>query len=663
MISNQKLMEECRPAIQGFGVDTGHFESSVLGLKDTYPKMLLQHSKSRPRELSMRKKDFGIWNSYTWKDVYENVKHMALGLKSLGLERGDKVCIIGDNDPEWYWAELAAQTMGGVSVGLYIDALPSDLEYIVNDSDSVFVFSKDQEQTDKMLEIRDKVPNIKKVIYWDKKGMYAYRDDKWLLENKYLIELGREYEKKYPDLFVKSIEMGKTDDLAIMCYTSGTTGLPKGAMISYEYIITAGLRLATSFVPQKNDEYLSFVPPAWVFEQLMITNWLVFSMRFNFPEEPETAMENIREIGARFFLWGPMQWQGVLSQVQMKIFDTGKIRRLLYDLSLAIGYKAVEDRNRNNGVQSFQWKIMMALANAMCFKNLRDNLGLSRLRFGLTGGSALGPDVIRWFDAIGVRIKDCYGLTELTPCTVHREVIKAGTSGLPVPGVKVKVGDGGEIFVKAEKMFDGYYKKPKETEAMFVDGWIKTGDSGTIDKDEHLIVYDRKKEMLSLKGGGTYSPTYIQNRLKFSPYIKEVLIVGGAGREFLFGIITIDFDNVGKWAEKNRLSYTTFVDLSQKDEVYQLVRKDIIRVNATLPENARVVRAAMLHKEFDADEGELTKTGKIRRTFLENRYAQLIESAYKGEDHITVEAAVTYRDGRKGMVKTDLKIHTVEEGK
>lgn len=661
MIDTQKLLDECRPALQGNDSDNRYFEASVLNLKNTLPKIMLEQCRSRPHEVAMRKKDYGIWNSFSWDEVHQHVKDMALGLKSLGMERGDKVCVVGDNDPEWYWAELAVQSLGGVCIGLYTDAMPADMEYVVNDSDGVFVFSKDQEQTDKLLEIRDKIPKVKKVIYWDRTGMYRYRSDPWLLENQDLMQLGRAYEKQHPAFFASSVEAGKESDLAILSYTSGTTSLPKGVMLSYEYLINGGIRFATAFTPRKNDEFLSFVPPAWVSEQLMIAAWLIFGTRINFPEEPETAMENIREIGARMFLLGPMQWQGIMSQVQMKIFDTGPIRRFLYERCLAIGYKAAEDRNKNNGKQSPQWKVLSAIANGLCLSHVRDNLGLSKLQYGLTGGSALGPDVIRWFDAIGVRIKDAYGLTELTPATVHRAQIKAGTSGPPAPGVRVKIGEDGEIFIGADKIFDGYYKKPAETQAMLVDGWIKTGDCGTFDEDGHLIVYDRIKDMLPLRGGGTYSPTYIQNRLKFSPYIKEVLVVGGTERAFLFGIITIDFDNVGKWAEKNRISYTTFVDLSQKSEVFQLIKADVVRVNGTLPKNARLVRCTMLHKEFDADEGELTKTRKLRRNFLEQRYAELIEASYAGKDKITVEAEVKYRDGRLGKVKTDLKIHTIEE--
>jgi long-chain acyl-CoA synthetase len=662
VIDNRKMLEELRPALAGSAIDHAYFERSILAVGGTLPKILMAHRASAPNRIAMRKKDFGIWTGFTWEQVYQRVKDMALGLMSLGIERGDKVCIIGDNDPEWYWAELAVQSVGGVCVGLYTDAMPADVEHIVNDSDGVFVFAKDQEQTDKLLEIRSRIPAVRRMIFWDETGMFRYRDDPWLLANDALMRLGREFERQNPRAFAQSVEAGGGDDLALLCYTSGTTSLPKGVMLSYAYLIASAARFATAFSPRQDDEYLSFVPPAWISEQLMLVIWLMFGSRMNFPEEPETAMENIREIGARFFLLGPTQWQGIMSQVHMKIFDTGPVRRFLYETCLAIGYRAIEDRDRNHGRQSLHWKALSAAANAVCLRHVRDNLGLSKLKYGVTGGSALGPDVIRWFDAIGVRIKDGYGLTELTPAAVHREQLKAGTSGPPVPGVEVRIGGDGEILLRAEKMFDGYYKKPAETAAMLADGWIRTGDCGAFDEDGHLIVYDRMKDMLPLKGGGTYSPTYVQNRLKFSPYIKEVLVIGGASRDFLFGIINIDFDNVGKWAEKNRIAYTTFVDLSQRDEVYELIRKDIVRVNGTLPENARIVRCTMLHKEFDADEGELTKTRKLRRGFLEARYGELIEACYRGDDKVVVEAEVKYRDGRTGRIRTDLRIHTVGEG-
>jgi len=662
MIDNRALLEQCMPAFSDSGISSDYYRACVEGIRDTLPKIIKDTCTEYPDEICMRKKDLGIWNSFTNAQVYENIKYMALGLANLGINRGDKVCIIGDNDPEWYWAEIAVQSMGASVVGLYIDAMPSDLQYLVNDSESVLVFSKDQEQTDKFLEIKNEIPKIKKIIYWDNRGMVRHNDDPWLLENKALIEQGKSFEKENPDFFKQSVEEGNYEDIAVICYTSGTTGLPKGAMLSHEYLIKGAIRWGAVAPPAPKDNYLSYVPPAWISEQLMIAGWVVFRTQVNFPEEPETVMQNLREIGARTCLLSPMQWQGILSQVQMKIFDTGPIRRFLYNVSLPIGYRYSEFERTHGTKPPLYLRALFWLANGLCLYHIRDHLGLSKLRYALTGGSALGPDVIRWYKAIGVRIRDAYGLTELNPAVTHRELIKPGTSGIPVPGVEVKITNQGEIYLKADVRFSGYYKKPDETAAMLENGWVKTGDAGTIDKDGHLIVYDRMKEMLSLKDGTRYSPTYIQNRLKFSPYIKEVLVIGGKERPFIFALITIDFDNVGKWAEKNHISYTTFVDLSQKKEVYGLIEKDVVQVNTTLPENAKVARYTLLHKEFDADEGELTKTRKLRREFLENKYSNLINAAFENKEHISIEADVRYRDGRTGTMKTDLKIRTTITG-
>jgi long-chain acyl-CoA synthetase len=662
MIDTRALLDECMPAIAASGYDSGYYQRCVERIRDTLPKILKDSCASEPRGLCMRKKHYGIWNSFTNAQVFENIKYMSLGLKHLGLRRGDKVCIIGDNDPEWYWAEIAVQAMGAAVVGLYIDAMPSDLQYLVNDSDSVFVISKDQEQTDKFLEIKAHIPNVQQVIYWDNQGMVRYKDNPWLLENKALIQLGKQFEKENPGFFDEAIEAGTDNDIAVICYTSGTTGLPKGVMLSHAYLIKGSIRWGAVAPPSPGDNYLSYVPPAWISEQLMIAGWVVYKTQVNFPEAPETVMANLREIGARTCLLSPMQWQGILSQVQMKILDTGRIRRMLYNLSVPVGYKYSEYAQTHGRRPPLYLRLLYWTANGLVLRHIRDYLGLSKLRYALTGGSALGPDVIRWYKAIGVKIRDAYGLTEINPAVTHRDMIKPGTSGVPVPGVEVKITDQGEILLRADVHFSGYYKKPEETRKMFLDGWVRTGDAGTIDPDGHLIVYDRMKEMLSLKDGTRYSPTYIQNRLKFSPYIKEVLVVGGSERPFLFALITIDFDNVGKWAEKNHISYTTFVDLSQRPQVYDLIEKDVIRVNATLPENARVQRFTLLHKEFDADEGELTKTRKLRRAFLENRYTDLIEAAFGGRDRIDIEAEVKYRDGRTGTVRTDLKIKTTDTG-
>ena len=624
--------------------------------RDTLPKLLLGNFRNNPSRVAMRKKDFGIWNPYTWEDCYTNIKYLALGMKSLGFQSGDKVSIVGDNDPEWYWAELAGPALGGISVGLYIDVIPEEVLYIVKHSDSTFAVAKDQEQVDKFLDIIDELPNIKKIIFWDPKGMRTYLNDPRILSFLDVIQLGKQYEKKNPGAFEESVEKGKSTDIAILCYTSGTTGLPKGALISHDYMIKGSKRMAKINPWFPSDEYLSFVPLAWIAEQLFMVAWLLWGAPVNYPESPDTVMENIREIGPQFLLLGPRQWQGLVAMVQMKINDTVFFKRWLYHLALTIGYRYAEYIYEKREKPPVVWSVLHKLADWSCLMHVRDNLGLSKARVGLTGGTGLGPDVFRWFQAIGVNIKEAYGLTEVNPVSMHAEWSKPGTVGPLVPGTEVKFSSEGEVLIKADPIFNGYYKQPEKTAEALEDEWVKTGDAGIFDADDHLIILDRVKDMLPLKSGEKYSPTYIENRLKFSPYIKDGMVVGGEERDFLFAIINIDFDNVGRWAEKNGHPYTTFVDLSQKKEVYDLILDDVERVNIDLPEGARVKRFSLLHKEFDPDEGELTKTRKLRRAFLDKKFKRMIEAAYSNQPHVITEADVKYRDGRKATVKTEISI-------
>jgi long-chain acyl-CoA synthetase len=408
-------------------------------------------------------------------------------------------------------------------------------------------------------------------------------------------------------------------------------------------------------------EYLSFISPAWIAEQLIgIAGWLVTRFRVNFPEDPNTVLADLREIGARFFLFGPRQWENFLSMVQVRINDTSWIRRWTYNVCLPIGYKVADYALNKRCDPPLFWKALYQVANMACFRPIRDYLGLKKLKIGLTGGSLLGPDTFHWFRAIGVNLSEVYGLSEATPLTIHGNEVKVGTIGRPFPGVNVRISEEGEILVKSPAPFKGYYKNPEATSEKLVDGWLRTGDAGVFDEDGHVIFLDRVKDMLTLKGGAKYSATYIENRLKFSPYIKDAMVVGGKDRDYLFAIINIDFDNVGRWAEKHRIPYTTYVDLSQKREVYDLILPEVRRVNKTIPENAHVKKFVNLHKEFDPDEGELTRTRKIKRSFLEQRYGDIVQAAYSGETIITKEAEVKYRDGRKGTITTSITVRSVE---
>ena len=634
---------------------------------DTLPKSLVAgYQKYRDRKVAMRQKDLGIWRSYTWQDSYEQVRQLSLGLISLGLKRGDKVCIIGDNDPQYFWAQLAIQSGGGVAVGIFTDSIPSEIQYIVNHSDAVFVFAKDQEQCDKLLEIQDQVPAVQRVIYWDDKGLWSY-DDPWLVSFETVQNFGRALDAEQPGLFERSVNQGSGEDLAVFCYTSGTTGLPKGAMISHRNLI-AGSQLVQVDPRLETDEYVSFLPPAWITENTLgLTVHLRTGMVVNFPEAPETVQQNIREIAPQSLFFSARLWENMVAMVQVKMIESTWLNRLLYKIFMPVGYKVAGLRFEERKPVGLVWRFLHTLGEFAVFRPLRDKLGLVNATTAYSSGAAQSPDVIRFFRAIGVNIKQLYGSTEAQTHTAHiGDDVKFETVGVPAPGMEIKIAEDGEILVSGPTVVRGYYKNPEATEKAFVvdqEGkrWYRTGDAGYIDSDGHLIYLDRVKEMLTLSSGEKYSPQYIEGQLKFSPYVHNVMSIGGEDSPFVTALINIDFDNVGRWAERQGLAYTTFVDLSQKPEVYELIRKDVERVNRTLPPAARVRKFVLLHKEFDADEGELTRTRKLRRGHLGERYGDMIATMYGEGDRVQVQAAVKYRDGREGVIETTVRIATLED--
>jgi long-chain acyl-CoA synthetase len=635
---------------------------------DTLPKHLIAACrKFGPQKVAMRQKDMGIWRSYTWQESYEQVRLLSLGLIKLGLKRGDKVCIIGDNDPQYFWAQLAIQSAGGVAVGIFTDSAPPEIQYIINHSDAVLVFAKDQEQCDKLLEIRDQVPAVQSVIYWDDKGLWNYGEP-WLIGYDQVQELGRSLEAEQLDLFERSVNQGRGEDLAVFCYTSGTTGLPKGAMISHSNLIAGGEQYRLVDPRSETDEYMSFLPPAWITENALgLTAHLQTGMVVNFPEAPETVQQNIREVAPQSLLFSARLWESMVAMVQVKMIESTWINRLLYKIFIPIGYRVASLRFEERRPVDLHWRFVHKLGEFAVFGPLRDKLGLVNVKSAYSSGAALNPEVIRFFRAIGVNIKQLYGSTEAQVHTLHiGEDVKFETVGVPTPGMGIKIAEDGEILVKGPTVVQGYYKNAEATEKTFLidqDGgrWYRTGDAGYIDSDGHLIYLDRVKEMLTLSTGEKYSPQYIEGRLKFSPYIRDVMSIGGEDKPFVTTLINIDFDNVGRWAERRGLAYTTFVDLAQKPEVYELIRQDIEGVNRTLPLAARVRKFVLLHKEFDADEGELTRTRKLRRGLLGERYGDMIAGMYGGQDEVRVQAAVKYRDGREGVVETTVRIATLED--
>ncbi len=629
---------------------------------ETFPQLLLERAKEfGNKKIALREKEFGIWQPVTWQEYLEHVKYFCLGLTSLGLERGDTIAIIGDNRPEWIYAELAAQSAGAKGIGIYQDAIVKEVIYIIGHADVKFVVAEDQEQVDKILEIWSDLPTVKKVIYYDPKGLRNYTED-FLMYFYDVEELGREYEKQFPNWFEESVARGKGSDLAILSTTSGTTGYPKLAMLTHDNLISMGKSLMEVDPIEPDDEFVSFLPLAWIGEQMMaFACSLQLGFPLNFPEEPETVQANIREIGPRVMFSPPRIWENMVSQVQVKIEDSSWLKQKLYQWAMPVG-RAMADTRFKKETPSLGLKIKYFFADWLVFQMIKDHLGLRHLRRAYTGGAALGPDVFRFFHAMGVNLKQIYGQTETSGISVvHRDGdIKFQTVGTPIPDTEVQIDENGEILVRSPAVFVGYFRNEEATRETLIDGWLHSGDAGYFDEDGHLVVIDRAKDVMTLHDGTKFSPQFIENKLKFSPYVKEAVVFGGDW-PFVTAMMNIDMSNVGKWAENNQIAYTTYTDLAQKPEVYQLVRKHVEDANADLPPAARIRRFLLLHKELDADDAELTRTRKVRRRFVAQRYEDIIAALYSQSDHLDVETVITYQDGRTATLQTRLHIETIDE--
>ena len=613
----------------------------------------------------MRQKEFGIWREFTWADSYEQVRALGMGLIALGAQRGDTIATVGDNDRQHIWAYLALQAVGAAQVGLFTDATPAEMAYVIDHSDATFVLAKDQEQCDKLLEMRAQIPKVRRVIYWDERGLWNY-DEPWLLPFAEVQALGRDLIAREPDRFETEIALGQAHDLAMLCYTSGTTGRPKGVMLSHGNILSTIGLYHTVDPRHDTDNHLSFLPLGWIAEPILgIAAHVYTGLILNFPEEPETVRQNIREIAPEMLFYNARLWDSLVGMVQVRMNDASRLNRALYHRFLPIGYR-MADAKFSGQQPGPGLRAAYALGDQLVFGPLRDQMGLSRIRAAYTAGSSLSPDAMRFFHALGINLKQIYGSTEVSGgATVHRDNdIKFASVGPPAPGVELRIAPDGEIQIAGPMVMQGYYKDPDNTarDILEEDGrrWFRTGDAGTIDDDGHLIYLDRVKDMLTLAGGERFSPQFIEGRLKFSPYVRDVMAVGGETREFATALIIIDYENVGQWAEKQRIPYTTFVDLSQRPPVYDLIRRAVEEVNASLPPAARLRRFVLMHKEFDADEAEMTRTRKLRRGFLYERYGDIIEAMYRGDEAIHVRAPVRYQDGSEGFIETEIRVMKLE---
>lgn len=629
----------------------------------TLPKLLVQQCrKFGAGKVAMREKEYGIWRPVTWQQYLENVKQITLGLVCLGLEPEDKVIMIGDNRPEALWTEMAAMCAGGIGVWLFQDCLMEEVKYIVDHSDSKFYIAEGQEEVDKALAIRDRCPKLEKIIWDDPKGLRHY-DDPMLISLEEVMRLGRERESQDPGLFDRLVERGKGDDVCLLFYTSGTTSLPKGALLTHYNMLTMGQNLMRVDPCTASDNFVSYLPFAWIGEQMMsISCGLQVGYTISFPEEPEIAQQNVREIAPHVMFAPPRLYEQFTRTVQVKHLDSTWIKRKIFDWSMKIGYHNADLKFAKKPIP-LHWKFLSLLGEIGLYSKIRDHLGLSRVRHAYTGGAAMGPDHFRFFHAIGVNLKQIYGQTEIAGISVvHRDGdIKFDTVGTPIPETEILIGENDEILSKSPSVFIGYYKMPEETEKTLRDGWLYSGDTGFIDEDGHLVVFDRSKDIMILNDGRKFSPQFVEARLKFSPYIKDALVVGHQ-RPYVTAIVCIDYNTVGKWAEDHGINYTSYTELSQSPEVYNLVEQPLREVNRTLPQSAKIGRFANLYKEFDADDDELTRTRKIRRAFVEGRYKDIIDALYTESEIHHMETNITYEDGRVIEIKADIRLHGVKEG-
>jgi len=627
---------------------------------DTLPKCLLHHYRRfGDAQIALREKDRGIWRRYTWADYYSIVQRMAMAFLELGLQKGDKVAIIGENKPHVYWAELAALACGAPVLGIFSDCTPPEIKYFLNHSDSTFVVCQDQEQADKVLQIKGEVPKIRKAIYWEEKGMWSYSDPLLVYWDK-MLEIGAERVKKEPDLFEKMVNETDPDDVAVLFYTSGTTGLPKAAVQTHRSILLMS-ELIDKRDPYRDDyQSVSYLPIAWIAEQLFnVAHSLYTGFTVNFPESQETVQENIREVGPHSVLLAPRSWEGYIRTIRVKMLDAGWLNRVIFNAAMKVGRRVGEAKMTGRKV-GLGWRLLHFPADKVVFRPLRDRLGLSRCRAARVGGTAISPDVIRYFHAVGVPLVQLYGSSECGIATLHPlNQIKPETCGTPLEGYDIKISEEGEIIVKSPCLFREYYKAPDKTAKVIKDGWYYTGDFGRFDEDGHLIVMDRMDDLRAIAGGKKFSPQYAEIRLRYSPYIKDALVVGRVDHDYAVALIDIDFDNVGNWAEANKIVYTTFVDLSQKKGVIDLIRKEIEIMNSYLPEWAVIKKFINLHKEFDPDESELTRTRKVRREFMEDKYKELLDGLFSDQESVEITASVTYRDGTKGEIKSKVYVNNV----
>jgi len=629
---------------------------------DTFPKLLAHHARVRGERPALREKDLGIWQTWTWRRFADEVHALACGLAEHGFKRDDHFALVSDNRPRLYAAMCAVQCLGGVPVPLYQDAIAAEMAFPIQNAAITHALAEDQEQVDKLLEILPQCPTLKHVYYDDPRGMRHYQQPE-LMSYEKLLELGREVLRRDPGFLETEIAKGSGEDCAAMFFTSGTTGVAKGVVLTHHALIDRAKAAADMEALGDRDVVLAYLPPAWIgqnifsYAQPLVTGYCICC-----PESAETVITDMREVGPTYYFAPPRVLETLLTQVSIRMEDAGRVKRWLYrvfmDVAQRVGGAILDGKRVPAGDRLLYW-----LGDLFVYGPLRNVLGMSRVRLAYTAGEAIGPDLFKFYRSIGVNLKQLYGSTETSVfvCVQPNGQVKSDTVGPAVPGVELKFTPQRELLIRSPGLFKEYYKNPQATtEAKDAEGWFHTGDAGYFDSDGHLKIIDRVKDVGKLNDGTLFAPKYLENKLKFFPYIKEAVTFGNA-RDQVCAFINIDMDAVGSWAEKRKLGYTGYVDLASRDEVSELISQCVEKVNADLaadPELAgsQIHRFLLLHKELDADDGELTRTRKVRRGFIAERYAPLVDALYGGKDSVHVEAQVRYEDGRTAQITADLRI-------
>ena len=649
-------MAEDRPEAQA---PNGHDQ-------DTFPKLMLRNARERGDQPAMREKDLGIWQAWTWSEVEQEVRRLACGLAALGLRRGDKIAIIGDNRPRLYWTMVAAQSIGAIPVPIYQDSVAEETAFVLGHAEARFALVEDQEQVDKLLEVKEKNPGLEKIIYDDSRGLRHYQQD-FLTAYDELLARGDDHSRAHPDFFASEVAKGKAQDVSIILYTSGTTGQPKGVVLSFDNVIRTAQNAVDFDGLRADEEMLAYLPMAWVGDHIFSYGQSYCAgFCVSCPESSATVMHDLWELGPTFFFAPPRIFENILTTVMIRMEDASWIKRKLFHYFMGLA-RRVGPQLLDGQPVATQDRLLYKLGEVLIYGPLKNTLGFSRIRIAYTAGEAIGPDIFQFYRSLGINLKQLYGMTEASVFVTLQPdgEIRADTVGRPAPDVEIKLAEDGEVLFRSPGVFQEYFKNPEATaEAKTAEGWVHTGDAGLFTEEGHLRIIDRAKDVGRLRDGSLFAPKYLENKLKFFPEVKEAVTFGHE-RDYVTAFINIDLEAVGSWAERNNVPYASYQELAANERVYETIKAHVDQVNQDLaaePQLAgtQIRRFLILHKELDPDDGELTRTRKVRRRIIADRYEPLIDALYAGADHAFIETQVTFEDGRTGKLSADLRIEEAQ---